>query len=52
MHKLRSFEKFPADEHDEHDWQLDVERDEIHGFKVGREAAPALDQNQNAVEDD
>lgn len=51
-HKLGPLEYFPAQIHDQHDGQFDVEADEANAVKRWAEAAPALHQDQERVEDD
>lgn len=48
--ELGALEELPADEHDEHDGEFDVVRDEIHGVEAGAEAGPALHEDQDGVE--
>jgi hypothetical protein len=49
---LRSLNQLPSDVHDKHDGQLDVEADETHAVEVRAETAPALNEDEDAVEDD
>lgn len=51
-HETCALEQLPADEHDQHDRQLDVEADEADGAERGAEAAPALDEDQERIEHD
>ena len=50
--KPRALDKLPAQEHDNHDRDLDVIRHEIHALKVRAEAFPALHEHEHAVEAD
>lgn len=45
-------DELPSQVHDEHDGQLDVEADKADAVELRAEAGPALDEYQEAVEDD
>lgn len=45
-------QNLPHHVHEQHDGQLDVEADKVDAAELGAEAAPALDEDEEAVEDD
>lgn len=51
-HKLGPLEELPAEVHDQHDRQFNVETDKAHAVKLGAEAAPSLDEDEKRVEHD
>lgn len=49
-HRLGLFDELPSQVHNQHDWQLDVEAYETHTVEFRTEAAPALHEDNYAVE--
>lgn len=52
LDSLCLFQELPPKVHDQHDGKFNVEADEADAVKLGAEAAPALHQDEEAVEDD
>lgn len=52
VHKLGPLEEFPAEVHDQHDGQFNVETDKADAVEFGAEAAPSLDKHEKRVEHD
>ena len=51
-HPPRPLQQFPSHIHDQHDGQLDVERHETHAVEARAETAPALDEDEDTVQND
>lgn len=49
-YKPGAFDQFPDANHDDHDRDLDVVRDEVDGLEVRAKTGPALDEHQDCVE--